>query len=132
MARVRQAGAVTYEREGSEYRFLVVTSRRNPKAWIFPKGHVDEEETPEECAVRELREEAGVGGQVIDLLGSTSFKRDGKKFEVEYFLVRQTRKGSSKEGRQLAWLSYPAARARLEYKGARKMLDRAARRLQLL
>ena len=132
MARVRQAGAVTYERERGACLFLVVTSRRNPEAWIFPKGHVHEGETPEDCAVRELREEAGVDGHVIDRLGSTSFTRDGKKFEVEYFLIRQTRKGGSREGRQRAWLSYPVARARLEHKGARKMLDGAARRLQLL
>ena len=48
---------------------MVRHSRSN--AWLFPKGHVDEGETPEEAARREITEEAGLTDlELIADLGS--------------------------------------------------------------
>src|SRR5215213_7244397 len=55
---VRQAGAIVVRFDDDEPRLLLVTARRNPKTWIFPKGHIEDGETPAEAAVREAREEA--------------------------------------------------------------------------
>ncbi len=38
---------------------LLVRGRRGGK-WSFPKGHVEKDETGFQCAVRELKEEAGI------------------------------------------------------------------------
>jgi ADP-ribose pyrophosphatase YjhB (NUDIX family) len=38
---------------------LLVRGRRGGK-WSFPKGHVEKNETSFECAIRELKEEAGI------------------------------------------------------------------------
>ena len=45
--------------ESPRKRYLLVQGRRTGK-WSFPKGHMNPEENPWECAVRELREETGV------------------------------------------------------------------------
>ena len=37
--------------------------------WCLPGGALEEEETPEEGALRELREEAGVEGRVVHIVG---------------------------------------------------------------
>jgi 8-oxo-dGTP pyrophosphatase MutT (NUDIX family) len=132
MLRIRQAGAIAYRRSKGECRFLLITSRRRPNAWIFPKGHVERGETSDACAERELLEESGVSGAIEAPLGSLMAKRYGKKVEIEYFLVRQQRRGTAQEGRRRDWLPYSEARDQLAYKGARRMLDRAARRLGLL
>jgi 8-oxo-dGTP pyrophosphatase MutT (NUDIX family) len=41
-----------------------------PGVWVFPGGIIEEGETPEECAARELAEEAGIEvGREADLVG---------------------------------------------------------------
>jgi 8-oxo-dGTP pyrophosphatase MutT (NUDIX family) len=43
-------------------RYLFI--KRNDK-WDLPKGHIEAEETPEECAYREVEEECGISGHTI-------------------------------------------------------------------
>lgn len=47
----------------------MVTSSRRPDSWIVPGGGVEPEEEPAVTALREVREEAGVLGQLGRCLG---------------------------------------------------------------
>ena len=47
--------------------------RRGRLIWSLPKGHVEEGETAEEAAVREVEEETGIRGRVIASLGTIDF-----------------------------------------------------------
>lgn len=49
---------------------LLVTSSRRPDSWIVPGGGVEPEEEPAVTALREVREEAGVLGQLGRCLGT--------------------------------------------------------------
>ncbi len=49
-------GAICINNKGE---VLLVRGRRGGK-WSFPKGHVEKNETGFQCAVRELKEEAGI------------------------------------------------------------------------
>jgi bis(5'-nucleosidyl)-tetraphosphatase len=40
---------------------------KHAKRWDLPKGHVDNDETELECALRELHEETGISGDDIEL-----------------------------------------------------------------
>ena len=113
-------------RKGStEPEFLIVTAKDEPHRWIFPKGHVEREETLEEAARRELREEADVLGDLIGAVGSSRFRSRDEEVDVTYFLISARTGGQSKEGRQILWLPYTAAKARLSFMDARTLLDRA-------
>ncbi|MEM2970207.1 MAG: NUDIX domain-containing protein [Candidatus Bathyarchaeia archaeon] len=60
--------------------------------WGFPKGHIESGETPAFTAHREVEEEAGVKGEIIDKAGITTYfyVRDGVKVfkTVIYFLMK--------------------------------------------
>ena len=56
----------------SDNRVLAVKGRRTGK-WGFPKGHLEASESSLECALRELREEAGLDLGTYSLLGTTTF-----------------------------------------------------------
>lgn len=63
------AGAIVYTKENNEIRYLLIRDFHGN--WGFPKGHLENDETLKEAAVREIREEAG-----IDILLDTSFRED--------------------------------------------------------
>ncbi len=55
----RSCGAVVYRNIGGTIRYLLIKNRRSSN-WSFPKGHVEDGETFEETAKREVYEEAGI------------------------------------------------------------------------
>ena len=44
------------------------------KGWVFPKGTVEQDETYEETALREVREETGARGTIVKYLGSSEYE----------------------------------------------------------
>ena len=118
MRRVQQAGAVVVRLDGPAPLFLLVKARRDPRVWIFPKGHVEDGETTEETALREAEEEAGVLGRVIAPLGALEFESLGRPLHVEYFLVELLGDARWSEGRPFVWGTYDETRVRLEFENA--------------
>src|SRR5690606_16612824 len=57
---VSGAGGVVFDRDG---RVLVLGHVDG--AWVFPKGHIEEGETSQAAALREVREEAGVRAELV-------------------------------------------------------------------
>lgn len=58
--RTVSCGAVTYRVENGKTYVLLIKQFSNNDSWGIPKGHVNDGETLEDCAVREVREETGV------------------------------------------------------------------------
>lgn len=42
--------------------------------WVLPKGKVEEDETAEQAALREVKEETGVKGRILEFLGETNYR----------------------------------------------------------
>ncbi len=50
--------------------------------WDLPKGKLDEGETLEACALREIKEETGVTAHIVRLIGTTEHRYFEKREEV--------------------------------------------------
>ena len=131
MAKFKQAGAIVVRAGKTGPRILLVTARRNPDNWIFPKGHVESGETLKAAAVREAREEAGIEGKVVGAAGRMSFEFGDNTYRVDYFVVTTTDPGKEREGRRLRWLKYKQALRRLTYDETRDLLRDAWPRIKL-
>jgi len=63
----KSAGAVIYLIEKSGIKIILLKKKDGP--WVLPKGHIGENESDEETALRESKEEAGLErGKIIKLL----------------------------------------------------------------
>jgi len=82
---VRQAGGVVLLGD------QVVLRLTRKGEYLFPKGHVDPGETPEQTVVREVAEETGLEAAILARLGETSFSYLGDEYQVTFFLMRATK-----------------------------------------
>jgi 8-oxo-dGTP pyrophosphatase MutT (NUDIX family) len=101
----------------------------------LPKGHLDRDERPEEAATREVREETGVHGELIDELGEVryTYERTGRRInKVVRFYLFEYRSGDvadhDHEIEEARWMPLTEARDALSYPGEREMVARALSR----
>ena len=81
---VVQAGGIIVWRD------RVVLRRTLAGEWVFPKGWIDPGETPQQAAIREVREETGVRADIVEFAGHASYEMDGETREVAYYVMRVT------------------------------------------
>lgn len=124
------AGGVVFRRTKGELQFLMVTAKRTPSRWIFPKGHVEKGETPAHAAAREVAEEAGVHGLVIDRLDEIAYWVGSELVRVEFFLIEYRGEVRQMDDRQVRWSSYEKALKSLSFAEPRRILELAWSRLQ--
>jgi ADP-ribose pyrophosphatase YjhB (NUDIX family) len=122
---VAQAGGIVFRRQGSgdgDVSVLLVSSKKEPGHWIFPKGHVERGETAPEAALRETEEEAGVDGELLGPAGALEFDWRGKRYHVEYFLIRAISETPRTDGRTKVWLPFADALAQLTHADTQRLL----------
>ena len=112
---------------------VVLAHRRSPTVWALPKGTPDDDETLEETAVRETREETGLEVTVeapIDAIhywfvrGTVRFRKT-----VHFYLMRATGGDLELHDREfddVTWLPLPEAIELVTYPTERSVLERAA------
>jgi bis(5'-nucleosidyl)-tetraphosphatase len=132
MAIETSAGAVVFYR-GEQIEYLLLFSN----FWGFPKGHIEPGEDERAAALREINEEAGLKVTLLDgfrYMEKYTYQRRGNPSPKQaiYFLGEAHSRASrlSWEHSDMAWLSFDAALARLQFDGLRNML-RAANKFLL-
>ena len=130
MTLVHESGAIVVRFDADAPRVLLVTARRNPEHWLFPKGHIEPGETAEAAATREAWEEAGVVSRPIRPLGTLEFELLGDRVRVQYFLCAYvSQDGPGQEGRQGGWYRLEEALERLTFADTRALLRDAWKQL---
>lgn len=62
MKKEKSCGAVVYKKEDNKIKLLIIKQHDN--YWSFPKGHVEKNETEEETAIREIKEETNIDVEI--------------------------------------------------------------------
>ena len=109
--------------------------------WALPKGLVDPGETPAQTAVREVLEETGVHGRLVEKLGDVKYvySRAGERiFKVVSFYLLPAGRGRIGEIEErmrievavARWLPLEEAPRLLAYRGEREMAALAWEKMQ--
>jgi 8-oxo-dGTP pyrophosphatase MutT (NUDIX family) len=122
------AGGVVYRLDNGRRAYLLVRSRTSAPEWVFPKGHIEAGETPEQAATREVQEEAGVRARVVALLGLLTIGEGA----AAMFLMAYEDTCSSPPERDIKWLDFERALETLTFKESRDLLKAANDKAQLL
>ncbi|MGH8961457.1 MAG: NUDIX hydrolase [Jatrophihabitantaceae bacterium] len=112
------------------------TDRQGRLLWSLPKGHIEQGESAEQAAVREVAEETGINGVVLGELGTIDFwfVAEGRRIHktVRHFLMRATGgelSDTDYEVTEVAWVPLPEIAAQLAYPDERRLVDTAGRLL---
>ncbi|WP_084156876.1 NUDIX hydrolase [Haematomicrobium sanguinis] len=120
------AGAVCWKSDKSSLKVLLI-HRPRYNDWSFPKGKLDVGETLPECAVREVREEAGIKVRLGVPLPSVTYKVSAGKKHVSYWAAEvtggQQPHADLRETDQVRWCSPEQARELLTKRADREPLE---------
>jgi len=113
--------------------------RRGRMLWSLPKGHIEQGETAEQTAIREVAEETGIRGDVLAALGSIDywFVTDGRRVHktVHHYLMQFCGGelcDADVEVTEVAWVPVTELHRRLAYADERRLAKVAHELIDLL
>jgi len=123
------AGGVVSRRTPRGREYLLVYRRRYDD-WSLPKGKAKEGESPEQAALREVREETGYPVRLGGYLGEIRYQAKGMPKVVHWWTMEPVGpRGAVSDPQEigsLMWLAAPDALALLAYPQEREILAKAA------
>ena len=118
---------------------IALISIRDGRVWALPKGRVEAGETLEQTAQREVMEETGLTGEVLDRIGEISYwffaKEEGVKVHktVHFYLLKYqhgTTDHPSWEVDEARWWFLDEALPALTYRSERETVEQAVEMLR--
>ena len=101
--------------------------------WSLPKGHIEEGETPEQAAIREVAEETGITSSITKSLGVIDFwfMAGGKRIHktVHHFIFAEvggTLLAQESEVDEVSWFPLAEIVDRLAYPDEKKLIAKSA------
>jgi 8-oxo-dGTP pyrophosphatase MutT (NUDIX family) len=126
------AGGLVVDTETGQAAVIGRLDRRGRLLWSLPKGHVEDGETMEQAAIREVAEETGIDSAVVAALGSIDywFVAEDRRVHktVHHFLLRAVGgelSDADVEVTEVAWVPLADLPARLAYADERRLVQRA-------
>src|ERR1700730_10321983 len=123
---IRAAGGVVCRSTRSGVTEIAVIHRPAYDDWTLPKGKIELDESPEDCALREVREETGLRCELMRPLGCTAYVDRRGRDKVACYWVMEAKSGRFRPGIEvdkLQWLSADHAIKRLTYPRDKKLME---------
>src|SRR4051794_40559637 len=105
---------------------VAVVHRPKYDDWSLPKGHVEEGETWEQAALREVEEELGIRARTVRALEPVRYRTPkGRDKEVRYWLMEPVEGefAPNDEVDEVRWVAPEEAGALLSYEADRTLVD---------
>lgn len=128
----KSCGAVVFTYIDGELKFVII---RSPEGFYgFPKGHVEDGETEEQTALREIFEETGLRVCLIDGFrteDSHPLIREGRPDVIKtiiYFLAEfdgQALRAQESEVSEISLMSYEKAMSSFQFESSKRILSEA-------
>ena len=132
------AGGLVYRRTRDGLDFVLIKPR-GADTWALPKGHLEKDESVQDAAVREVREETGLDVGRVEPLGDVSYvfswrdKPAGKVTRVfkrvHFFTMEYAGGDFSKHDGEIdeaRWFRAEEAARHATYKDERKLIEKAS------
>jgi 8-oxo-dGTP pyrophosphatase MutT (NUDIX family) len=120
------AGGLVWDKPGS-IATLGIVHRRAYGDWTLPKGRSEPNESWEETARREVKEELGCETTILGFAGSTSYAKAGRPKVVLFWEMRRASQEPfvpTAEVDEIAWLPPRAAAEKLTHPAERDFVNR--------
>ena len=135
-AETSAGGIVVDVRDGIPYAALIARRNRAGRIeWCLPKGHPEGVEDHRQAAVREVEEETGIAGDILEPLGAIDYwftvSRHRVHKTVHHFLLRATggelttENDPDHEAVDVAWVRLEDVARRLSFANERRIVDLA-------
>jgi diadenosine hexaphosphate hydrolase (ATP-forming) len=137
VVREATAGGIVYRiTKRGELQIILFQDTRD--RWTIPKGHVEDGETAQETAIREVNEEVGLSGiEPICWLGKVNFRYRRQNtlvlMTMQTYLFRVGKNGQPRKEkwmRDVKWFDFDDAIEVIEYEDIEKLILLAKRRLR--
>ena len=132
-------GVIFKEKDGTLQVILICHHNlRGRLIWCLPKGSVEKGETLPETALREVREETGTTGRIVEKIGQIQYwfysrQEETKIFKTVHFYLLKYLNGSEKdhdgEVDEARWVPLQKGLEMLTHNSERSILEKAARYL---
>ncbi len=103
---IHKAGGIVIRTDGVPSTVLLYRAKQQD--WTFPKGHIEPKETPEEAAVREIKEETGLIAEAfLELPLFEYLHNNGQMVAIHMYLMKCKNEKDLKEehdGDRLEWI----------------------------
>jgi len=125
-------------REGEGGPEVLVTQHSKHKGWEFPKGHIEIGESSKQAAIREVEEESGVIGEIVEKVGDCEYFyfEEGQRVlkTVTYYLMKFKELGEATTAFEVSdkvWLPVGEVEAKLTYKDTKEVWTKAKEKIRM-
>ena len=134
------AGGIVYRRRDDRIDVALIahTNPRQKVIWALPKGWVEPGETIPDAALREIREETGLTGRLLEPLGQIAYSfyspedRTRINKTVHFYLVEYLSGDTADHDHEVdeaRWWALDAAEQQMTYQSERDIMAKAKTRL---
>ena len=130
------AGGLVIDKSGLQGLLIGRRDQKDPTGkkllWSLPKGHIEEGETPEQAAIREVAEETGIDSQITQSLGVIDFWFQQDKVTIHktvhhFLILAKSGELVAQEGEvdEIAWVGLDQIAMRLTHDDEKQLISKA-------